>query len=76
MVVIKVTVCPLAHRHDAWDEPFVNAAAFDKFYIESSQWLMQTVHVAGLDEEELSQSDRQSISSHYDPNVAWHRVAQ
>ena len=36
---------------------------------------MHTVHVAGLDEEELRQSDRQSVNSHYEPNVAWHSGA-
>ena len=69
--MIKVIVCPLAHRHDAWDEPFVDAADFDMFYVESSQWLMLAVHVAGQDEEERSQNDRRSISSQYEPNVAW-----
>ena len=67
---------PHAHRQVVWDEPFVNAVAFDKFYVESSQGLMQTVHVAGPDEEELNQSNRQSVRSHYEPNVAWHRIAQ
>ena len=76
LVAVEVHDFLLAHRHDAWDEPFVDAADFDMFYVESSTWLMMAVHTARQGEEERSQYDRRSLSSPYVPNVAWRRESQ